>query len=98
MSDPRTPEQMEWIRERFKPDGLLRLAHSTQDYYDSHGYYLPDVAALAYMDGAELSRLRDGLQRVLDEAPYLDGPEKELIRSLLAGDSGNTTPDTEEPA
>ena len=53
----RTPEQMEWIRDRFKPDGLQRLARSTQDYYDQKGYYLPDVAALAYENGVERDAL-----------------------------------------
>lgn len=69
MSEPRgrTSEQLEWIRDRFKPDGLLRLAQSTQDYYDHKGYYLPDVAALAYENGRErdkalaaLASLREG--------------------------------------
>lgn len=44
----RTPEQMEWINDRFKIDALARLARSTPDYYESKGYYLPDVAALAH--------------------------------------------------
>ncbi len=52
----RTDEQLELIRNRFKPDGLLRLAHSTQDYYDQKGYYLPDVAALAYVTACELEQ------------------------------------------
>ncbi len=48
MSDLRTPEQMEWIRERFTIEGLARLARADRDYADDHGYYLPDVAALAH--------------------------------------------------
>ncbi len=60
----RTDEQMEWIRDRFKPDGLLRLAHSTQDYYDQKGYYLPDVAALAFVTACE----RDALLAELEQA------------------------------
>jgi hypothetical protein len=65
----RTPEQMEWIRDRFKPDGLRRLARSTPDYYEQKGYYLPDVAALAYAEWeraealvAELEQLRAELR------------------------------------
>ncbi len=60
----RTDEQMELIRGRFNPDGLLRLAHSTQDYYDQKGYYLPDVAALAYVNGCE----RDALLAEMEQA------------------------------
>lgn len=47
-SSLRTPGQMEWIQQRFTIDGLERLARSTQDYYDTHGWYLPDVSALAH--------------------------------------------------
>lgn len=48
MADLRTPEQMARIRVYFKIDGLERLAHASRDYADDHGYYLPDVAALAH--------------------------------------------------
>jgi hypothetical protein len=39
---------MEWIHDRFKLDGLERLARADREYADAHGYYLPDVAALAH--------------------------------------------------
>ncbi len=39
---------MRQIQTYFKPDGLGRLARSTQEYYESHGDYLPNVAALAH--------------------------------------------------
>lgn len=62
----RTPEQMEWIRERFKPDGLRRLAFSTADYYEQkEGSYLPDVAALAYEEWARAEDLERELRRLL---------------------------------
>lgn len=44
----RTTEQMRWIHDRFKIDGLERLSRADRDYADSHGHYLPDVAALAH--------------------------------------------------
>ena len=56
MTFVRTPEQMDWIRERFKPDGLERLARADRDYLDSHGYYLGDVAALALDNHERLAR------------------------------------------
>ena len=57
-SSLRTPEQMEWIHDRFKIDGLARLARSTPDYYEQKGYYLPDVAALAHAALSALDELR----------------------------------------
>ncbi len=44
----RTPEQMRQIQSYFKPDGLGRIARSTPEYYETHGDYLPNVAALAH--------------------------------------------------
>jgi len=60
-SSLRTPEQMEWIHDRFKIDGLERLARSTQEYYDQKGYYLPDVAALAHAALTALDTLREAI-------------------------------------
>jgi hypothetical protein len=58
------PGRVEDLRLRFKPDGLLRLARSTPEYYESHGHYLPGLAVLAYLDG---QRVRD-LEAALREA------------------------------
>lgn len=44
----RAQTEMEWIHSHFKLDGLERLARADRDYADSHGEYLPDVAALAH--------------------------------------------------
>jgi hypothetical protein len=33
---------------------------------------------------ARADRLAEGLERVMNEAPYLDGPEREVIRAALA--------------
>lgn len=65
----RTSVQWAWIEDRFKPDGLLRLARADRDYVDSHGHYLPDVAALALRYHGEAARLReerDAAQREAD--------------------------------
>lgn len=96
-SELRTPEQMEWILNRFKIDGLERLARSTQDYYDTHGNYLPDVAALAHAALKEVERLkaeRRWLAAVVFEHVGTDAwnvdPEFELVsdedRALLLTD------------
>lgn len=55
----RSQEQMEWIHDRFKIDGLERLARADRDYADSHGVYLPDVAALAHAALRTVEELRD---------------------------------------
>ncbi len=57
-SSLRTDEQIRWIQGRFKLDGLARLARSTPDYYETHGDYLPDVAALAHAALTELYEAR----------------------------------------
>lgn len=62
-SELRTPEQMVWIRERFTPDGLERLARPTPGYESKGCYYLPDVAALAHAAIREAERLRDWIER-----------------------------------
>lgn len=65
-SSLRTPEQMRWIHDRFKIDGLERLARADREYADDHGYYLPDVAALAHAALIELEqaeRARDEQRR-----------------------------------
>ena len=51
------PGRIEGLERTFKPDGLRRLALSSPDYYDSHGYYLPSVAVLAMHYHAELARV-----------------------------------------
>lgn len=43
------------LREKFKDDGLRRLAASSPDYYDSHGSYIPELAALMLAERAALA-------------------------------------------
>jgi hypothetical protein len=59
------------LRRMFKPDGLLRLARSTPEYYDTHGDYLPGVALLAYLDGERVRELEDALRRATFLAEHL---------------------------
>lgn len=60
-SSLRTTEQMEWIHDRFKIDGLERLARAEREYADDHGHYLPDVAALAHAAISALDELRKAI-------------------------------------
>lgn len=103
LAEIRTPEQMEWIRVRFKPDGLVRLARSTQDYYDHKGYYLPDVAALAYANGLErdallavVSQMQASLTRIADYGCGCAGCR--IARAALAGGSPGSDPAVSVPA
>jgi hypothetical protein len=57
------PGRMEDLEQRFKPDGLLRLARSTPEYYDSHGHYLPGLAVLALTYHADLVEARAVAER-----------------------------------
>ena len=60
-SSLRTPEQMEWIHDHFKIDGIERLARADRQYVADHGYYLPDVAALAHAALSALDELRKAI-------------------------------------
>jgi hypothetical protein len=66
------PGRVEDLRLRFKPDGLLRLARSTPEYYESHGHYLPGLAVLAYLDGQRVRDLEAALRVLADASSELD--------------------------
>lgn len=78
----RTPEQVEWIRARYNPDALLRLARATPDYYEHKGSYLPDVSALAYIDWERAEKAEDDAARLRDA---LLGIESEVTTYITGG-------------
>lgn len=69
------PEVLDTVR-----DELARLREKSQRQATNIGALYRQRRAAE----ARVRTLEDGLRRVLEEAPYLDGPEKELIRALLA--------------
>jgi hypothetical protein len=83
------PGRMEDLERQFKPDGLLRLARSSQDYYDSHGHYLPGVAVLALhyaaaLAEAERERDRQQSRAEIAEIALEDVRAEEVIARLAA--------------
>lgn len=105
-SSLRTPEQTAWILDRFKPDGLERLARADRWYTDSHGHYVPDLAALAHaalaaLEAAERDR-DDWREKCLAHREAFSEARAELAVTKsanvpitkLTGDAGVTTPET----
>lgn len=59
------------LREKFKDDGLHRLVNANQDYYLSHGDYVPELAQLLLFEREaveQLTKERDEEKRVANSA------------------------------
>jgi hypothetical protein len=52
------------LEQVFSPDALERLTRSGQDYYSTHGHYVPGLAALASHYLAENETLRAAMERM----------------------------------
>jgi hypothetical protein len=81
------PGRMEDLEQRFKPDGLLRLARSTPEYYDSHGHYLPGLAVLALTYHADLVEARAVAEQIHAALAEANVPRSEGVGEPLFSDA-----------
>jgi hypothetical protein len=77
-------ERRAQLERTFKTDGCDRLAAATQDYYSTHGEYVPPLAALLNETRAERDRLRVALE---DAVGWADLEEAIIGHSLAWADA-----------